>query len=212
MPPVKLSPASQTLLAQYRWPGNVRQLKSVAEQMSVLEEERLIEPAILHKYLPSDNPDNLPALGADHSSVEFMNEREKFYMALLQKLQLEVQSLKQDVERLQGGVHIQHTIAETSALPVLASQGTALFQDAPVVDTPVEDAPIVSRDTKSLLNTSDTITVDADYEEDLSIPNATDALVRKALKRYENKKDAADALGISERTLYRKIKELQLEE
>ena len=212
MPPVKLSPASQKLLAQYRWPGNVRQLKSVAEQMSVLEEERLIEPAILHKYLPSDNPDNLPALGADHSSVEFMNEREKFYMALLQKLQLEVQSLKQDVERLQGGVHIQHTIAETSALPVLASQGTALFQDAPVVDTPVEDAPIVSRDTKSLLNTSDTITVDADYEEDLSIPNATDALVRKALKRYENKKDAADALGISERTLYRKIKELQLEE
>ena len=69
MPPVKLSPASQKLLAQYRWPGNVRQLKSVAEQMSVLEEERLIEPAILHKYLPSDNPDNLPALGADHSSV-----------------------------------------------------------------------------------------------------------------------------------------------
>ena len=54
MPPVKLSPASQQLLAQYRWPGNVRQLKSVAEQMSVLEEERIIEPAILHKYLPAD--------------------------------------------------------------------------------------------------------------------------------------------------------------
>ena len=49
-------------------------------------------------------------------------------------------------------------------------------------------------------------------EEDLSIPNATDALVRKALKKYDNKKDAADALGISERTLYRKIKELELED
>jgi len=207
MPPVKLSQASQKLLAQYRWPGNVRQLKSVAEQMSVLEEERLIEPAILHKYLPADNPDNLPALGADHSSVEFMNEREKFYMALLQKLQLEVQSLKRDVERLQGGVNVQHTIAEGASLPVLAHQSATLFQDAPVMDAPemdsqVEDAPIET----------DTIAVDADYEEDLSIPNATDALVRKALKRYDNKKDAADALGISERTLYRKIKELHLEE
>jgi transcriptional regulator with PAS, ATPase and Fis domain len=76
------------------------------------------------------------------------------------------------------------------------------------------------RDTKSLLNTSDTLTVDADYvegeekqeNEDLSIPNATEKLIRKALKRYDNKKDAADSLGISERTLYRKIKELELED
>ena len=58
----------------------------------------------------------------------------------------------------------------------------------------------------------DSLAVDTEYEEDLSIPNATDNLVRKALKRYSNKKDAADALGISERTLYRKIKELGLEE
>ena len=215
MPPVRLSPASQKLLSQYRWPGNVRQLKSVAEQMSVLEEERLIEPAILHKYLPADNPDNLPAVGGDLSGVEFMNEREKFYMALLQKLQMEVQSLKQDVERLSGGAHLQHPISENSALPVLASQNT-LLPGAPVVEC---GEPIVQMDSKLHWTQEDTLAEEADYvdddvkeEEDLSIPNATDALVRKALKKFDNKKDAADALGISERTLYRKIKELHLED
>ena len=231
MPPVKLSPASQQLLAQYRWPGNVRQLKSVAEQMSVLEEDRIIEPAILHKYLPSDGPDNLPVVGGDHAGAEFMNEREKFYMALLQQLQLEVQSLKKDVERLQGGVPHQPALAEGSALPVVAQpQTSALFHNAGLIapeegaHLPVAASPVaehmVSRDTKSLLNTSDTLTVDADYiegeekpdVEDLSIPNATELLIRKALKKYDNKKDAADALGISERTLYRKIKELELED
>ena len=232
MPPVKLSPASQQLLAQYRWPGNVRQLKSVAEQMSVLEEDRIIEPAILHKYLPSDGPDNLPVVGGDLTGAEFMNEREKFYMALLQQLQLEVQSLKKDVERLQGGVPHQPVLAEGSALPVVAQpQGGALFHSTGLIASddvaahlPVSASPVTehlgSRDTKSLLNTSDTLTVDADYIEgeekqeieDLSIPNATEALIRKALKKYDNKQDAADALGISERTLYRKIKELELED
>lgn len=221
MPPVKLTPASQQLLSQYRWPGNVRQLKSVAEQMSVLEEERLIEPAILHKYLPVDGPENLPVLGGDHSGAEFMNEREKFYMALLQQLQHEVQSLRQDVERLQGGKALQHTIAEGSALPVVASPSPLLQStqvvasdesaDMAVINAAEVATSLVGRE-KSLLNTADTLTVDADYIEDLSIPNATDALIRKALKKFDNKKDAADALGISERTLYRKIKELHLEE
>ena len=231
MPPIKLSPASQQLLAQYRWPGNVRQLKSVAEQMSVLEEVRIIEPAILHKYLPADGPDNLPVVGGDLAGAEFLNEREKFYMALLQQLQLEVQSLKQDVERLQGGAVQQPVLSEGSSLPVVQqTSGGALFHNQgliapeesnhlPVAASPVADH-LGNRDTKSLLNTSDTLTVDADYIEgeekqeieDLSIPNATEALIRKALKRYDNKKDAADALGISERTLYRKIKELELED
>ena len=238
MPPVKLSPASQQLLSQYRWPGNVRQLKSVAEQMSVLEEERIIEPAILHKYLPSDGPDNLPVVGGEYASAEFVNEREKFYMALLQQLQLEVQNLKKDVERLQGGAAIQPVLAEGAALPVVAQpSGSTLFHNAGLIAPEMSGvtvsqegahlsvAPPVAehlggRDTKSLLNTSDTLTVDADFvegeekqeNEDLSIPNATEKLIRKALKRYDNKKDAADALGISERTLYRKIKELELED
>lgn len=207
MPPVKLSPASQQLIAQYRWPGNIRQLKSVAEQMSVLEEERIIEPRILQKYLPAYGPEHLPVVGGDHLQGEMFNEREKFYMAMLQQLQHEVQSLKKDVERLQGGSVQHQVLAEKSTLPVPAVQGSILPAPQMVENKVEEHMPV------------EEIAVDADYiegeerqEEDFSIPNATDALIRKALQRFPNKKDAADALQISERTLYRKIKELHLED
>ena len=207
MSPVKLSPASQQLIAQYRWPGNIRQLKSVAEQMSVLEEERVIEPRILQKYLPVDGPEHLPVVGGDHQQGEMFNEREKFYMAMLQQLQHEVQSLKKDVERLQGGSVQHQVLAEKSTLPVPAVHGSIL--PAPQIgENKIEEHMPVEE-----------ITVEADYiegeerqDEDFSIPNATDALIRRALQRFPNKKDAADALGISERTLYRKIKELHLED
>lgn len=219
MPPVKLSPASQQLLAQYRWPGNIRQLKSVAEQMSVLEEERFIEPRILQKYLPADGPENLPVVGGEGAGGDMFNEREKFYMALLQQLQHEVHNLRMDVERLKGGDTLQHhVLPENSALPVPAVQGGAFPETGIVEDKEVEEhLPVVE---KSLLNTSDgTVDVDADYiegdgmtEEDFSIPKATDDLIRRALKKFPNKKDAAEALEISERTLYRRIKELDLED
>lgn len=211
MPAVKLSPAAQQLLSQYRWPGNVRQLKSVAEQMSVLEEERLIEPAILQKYLPVDGPDSLPVVGGEYRGGDFVNEREKFYMALLQQLQHEVQSLKKDVERLQGGVHVG--IQEMDAIQTLPAVVQPVQSVPAVPAVPAINAAVSSVPAPSVLNGNDEgIAVDADYEEDLSIPNATDALIRRALKKYENKKDAADALEISERTLYRKIKELHLED
>ena len=208
MPPVKLSHGAQMLLSQYRWPGNVRQLKSVAEQMSVLEETRLIEPATLQKYLPADGPDALPVLGGEHYQGDMFSEREKLYMAMLQQLQMEVQTLRHDVERLQGGDLAKPVQEEMPSLPVVI----------PVVDAQVHAAvpaevPVVGRESKSKLNApEETLAIDAEYEEDLSIPNATEHLIRKALKKYSNKKDAAEALDISERTLYRKIKDLGLEE
>ena len=212
MPPIKLSPASQQLLVQYRWPGNIRQLKSVAEQMSVSEEGRIIEPNILHKYLPVDGPENLPVVGDSISGADFVNEREKIYMALLQKLQHEVQTLKQDVERLSGGQPLHHSVLpDTQALSVVSQQKPLLGN---VIEEDVQEHLPSIVETADVAETveADTIDVDADYVEDFSIPKATDALIRKALKRFDNKKDAADALEISERTLYRKIKELNLED
>lgn len=209
MPPVKLSPAAQAMLSQYRWPGNVRQLKSVAEQMSVLEEERLIQPAILQKYLPVDGPDSLPVVGGEQYQ-EMFSEREKIYMAMLQQLQMEVQSLRNDVERLSGGVLGKPLQEEIPALPAVIP----VVQPAMVAAVPAEEVSLhqVHTAEPSDVQDDDSLAIDTEYEEDLSIPNATDNLVRKALKRYSNKKEAADALGISERTLYRKIKELGLEE
>ena len=211
MPPVKLSPGAQAMLSQYRWPGNVRQLKSVAEQMSVLEEERLIQPATLQKYLPVDGPDALPVVGGEQFQ-EMFSEREKIYMAMLQQLQREVKALKSDVERLSGGGFAEPVQKEMPALPAVIPVGQHAVHAAVHAAVPAE-LPVIARENKSKLNEpEDALAVDTEYEEDLSIPNATDNLIRKALKRFSNKKDAADALGISERTLYRKIKELGLEE
>ena len=209
MPAVKLSKAAQMLLAQYRWPGNVRQLKSVAEQMSVLEEERLIEPATLQKYLPVDGPDSLPVVGGEQFNTEMFSEREKFYMAMLKQLQHEVTALKMDVERLQGGV-AGKSLEEMPSLPAVLP----MIQPSVADVSPVGHTAVVEVDHEHHVEESEAIDVDVDaeYEEDYSIPRATDNLIRKALKKYSNKKDAAEALEISERTLYRKIKELGLED
>ena len=209
MPAVKLSTAAQMLLAQYRWPGNVRQLKSVAEQMSVLEEERLIEPATLQKYLPVDGPDSLPVVGGEQFNTEMFSEREKFYMAMLQQLQHEVTALKMDVERLQGGV-AGKSLEEMTSLPAVLP----MIQPSVADVSPVGHTAVVEVDHEHHVEESEAIDVDVDaeYEEDFSIPRATDNLIRRALKKYSNKKDAAEALEISERTLYRKIKELGLED
>ena len=208
MPAVKLSQAAQMLLAQYRWPGNVRQLKSVAEQMSVLEEKRIIEPAILQKYLPVDGPDSLPVVGGEQFNAEMFSEREKFYMAMLQQLQHEVTALKMDVERLQGGA-VGKSMEEMPSLPAVLP----MIQPAVENVAPAEHA-VVEVEHEHQVEESEAIDVDVDteYVEDFSIPNATDNLIRRALKKYSNKKEAAEALEISERTLYRKIKELGLED
>ena len=208
MPAVKLSQAAQMLLAQYRWPGNVRQLKSVAEQMSVLEEKRIIEPAILQKYLPVDGPDSLPVVGGEQFNAEMFSEREKFYMAMLQQLQHEVTALKMDVERLQGGA-VGKSMEDMPSLPAVLP----MIQPAVENVAPAEHA-VVEVEHEHQVEESEAIDVDVDteYVEDFSIPNATDNLIRRALKKYSNKKEAAEALEISERTLYRKIKELGLED
>ena len=131
-------------------------------------------------------------------------------MAMLQQLQMEVQSLRSDVERLSGGVLGKPLQEEMPALPtVIPVVQPAIGAVVPAGEISAHE---VHADVVSNVQDDDAIAVDTDYEEDLSIPNATDNLVRKALRRYSNKKDAADALGISERTLYRKIKELGLEE
>ena len=215
MPPVKLSKGAQMLLAQYRWPGNVRQLKSVAEQMSVLEEDRLIEPAILQKYLPADGPDSLPVVGGEQYNAEMFSEREKFYMAMLQQLQHEVQSLKMDMERIKGGVHVAINNEEVAALPAVIPVHTVQSVQSvqPVSNVQQIPQPVQPVEPVHELPVEESEAIDVEeYEEDFSIPNATDNLIRKALKKYSNKKEAAEALEISERTLYRKIKELGLED
>ena len=129
-------------------------------------------------------------------------------MAMLQQLQHEVTALKMDVERLQGGA-VGKSMEEMPSLPAVLP----MIQPAVENVAPAEHA-VVEVEHEHQVEESEAIDVDVDteYVEDFSIPNATDNLIRRALKKYSNKKEAAEALEISERTLYRKIKELGLED
>lgn len=198
MPVVKLTRDAQIVLQQYRWPGNIRQLKNVAEQMSVLEKERLIDVDILQKYLPADNPDNLPVLNTGAGKNDFISDRDILYKMIFQ-LKQEVAHLKEIVEH-QEPRHIPSSIDAESVAP---SHGVSI--------TSVSDKPKVIHDTVYT-------TIDKDFEElpdikveQLSIPSVNADLIKKCLEKHNGRrKDAAAELGISERTLYRKIKELNL--
>jgi len=198
MPVVTLTEDASILLRKYRWPGNIRQLKNVAEQMSVLEKERLIDVDILQKYLPADNPDNLPVLNTGAGKNDFISDRDILYKMIFQ-LKQEVAHLKEIVEH-QEPRHIPSSIDAESVAP---SHGVSI--------TAVSDKPKVIHDTVYT-------TIDKDFEElpdikveQLSIPSVNADLIKKCLEKHNGRrKDAAAELGISERTLYRKIKELNL--
>ncbi len=206
MPAIKLTPQAQSMLEQYRWPGNVRQLKNVAEQMSVLERVRLIEPQILQKYLPADTPEHLPVINtAGHHQGDFISDRDIFYKILLQ-LRQEVEKLKEQVENTTGA----------SSSPIIHRDNERV---SPIIRREPDVAgPIIHRDTASGIP-EPIHAEDADYsyaeeikDTVLSIPDVNADLIRKCLEKHSGKrKAAAKELGISERTLYRKIKELKLD-
>ncbi len=202
MPVVKLTRDAQIMLQQYRWPGNIRQLKNVAEQMSVLERERNIDADILQKYLPMDNPDNLPAINTAASQSDFITDRDILYKMIFQ--------LKQEVAQLRE--QMDHIVeARQISSPVGVGVGVGVEADVQQVSRNL------NLEQEVILDTVYT-PVDKEFEdvqevkvEQLSIPSVNADLIRKCLEKHNGRrKEAAAELGISERTLYRKIKELNL--
>ncbi len=186
MPAIRLTPDARVLLESYRWPGNVRQLKNVAEQMSVLEQNRSISSDTLKKYLPTDGPNTLPVRKSDISSTggDGLTDRDIIFKILFQ-LRREVDELK---AASKGSPQPQGTINKE-------------FQDS-ITDTSSEYVvpPIEQEE-------------EPHQETNLSIQDVNAELIKKALSKHEGKrKAAAEELGISERTLYRKIKELNIDE
>lgn len=193
-----LSPDAVVLLKSYRWPGNIRQLKNVAETVCALEAERIasrheITADILAAYIPKDEMNMLP-VKSTHADEERMNpgEREAIIRMIYQ--------LRQEVEYLKEAV---------------AKMGTAPHM-APAIQEHNEFAGESSIDEQDLRNTvidvTDRRSEEPDDQEsgDLSLEKANADLIRRALDRYKgNRKMAAADLGISERTLYRKLKEIE---
>ena len=184
MPAVRLEPDARTLLEAYRWPGNIRQLKNVAEQISVLESNRQISAEVLGKYLPADDPNSLPVRNCDSGTAGNIQDRDIIFKMLFQ-LREEVDELRAIIGKPDSNVP---EIPQVHALPVKLSD----MPDFSIV-VPSADVDPVKEETP------------------LTIHDMNDDMIRRALEKHEGRRKAAAAeLGISERTLYRKIKELKI--
>jgi transcriptional regulator with PAS, ATPase and Fis domain len=207
-PPILLDEEAQQLLVNYSWPGNVRQLKNIAEQLAVLERDRLITAPILLNYIPVEATGrNLP-MRLENQPKEDFSERDILYKVLFD-MKRDMNELKKLVADIieHGGVTSNYA-GNTQTL-------NQLYRDIELPNGGSPDAqftlqhPVINNG-----NGGDTfnITHDAEeVEESLSLIDKESDLIRKALKKHKGKRKlAANELGISERTLYRKIKELDL--
>ena len=211
MPPIRLTPEAQKMLVSYAWPGNVRQLKNIAENMSVTSEEREITPEILSLYLPAENTSqgHVVALASKEETHSFEKEREFIYQMIFD-LRREVAELK----RMVGEKHLP-MVGRDADSPTSSSRGLAIYQPQPALGRPMEktDSSLI-QDAEEV--TDNDIAPKETDEEDVVVDGSLEEMERKSIKSVLNKNNgnrrlAAKQLGISERTLYRKIKEYGLE-
>ncbi len=188
IPAVQLTPEALTMLENYRWDGNIRQLKNVTEQISIIETERVITPEILMNYLPTQTA--LPVIIKDDSKADTISERDILYKVLFD-MKKDITELRKTVDELTSG-----------QIPMAAP---ATQQHI----TPIKATTVIDYD-----NTQD---AEVEYlqekqtSDNLSLQDKENEVIIKALRKYNGKrKDAAKELGISERTLYRKIKEYDI--
>ena len=205
MPTIRLDENAQRILNMYRWNGNIRQLRNVAEQLSVLEEEREVSGQLLQSYLPEFNS-TLPALvGKGKSADDFSNEREILYKILFD-MKKDLNDLKKITNHLNSEDY-KSDIKEKD-FNSLESLHEKLIRE--------KDTEIIEiKEKESIFNSKEDkyhFAEEIKEEETLSIHDKELELIKKALERNNGKrKAAAIELGISERTLYRKIKQHDIE-
>lgn len=209
MPTIRLTENAVHTLLAYRWPGNIRQLKNITEQISVIEQERTISKEILLKYLPFEDANNLPAVIDESARSGGMDAAEKEMLyKLLFEMRNDITKLQQVVVELMEGDH-EFTSSEKNAI-------IQKFQTHDATGTGVV-APLsrpdftYSQPPKEDYYYHDPIEEHIEVEESLSLEEREKELIIKALEKHNGKrKYAAKELGISERTLYRKIKEYDI--
>jgi DNA-binding NtrC family response regulator len=203
---IQLDDEAKNLLINYPWPGNVRELKNIAEQMSVLSQEKLITAKDLNKFLQPYSNNRLPAVTHQHGATQdFGNEREILYK-LFFDMKKDVTELKRMfLEMLQNPGMVAKDHEFINGLKELKSTDGVQPYLVPQVQQPQQVMQPV------LMNND--IHEHEEVEESLNIMDKEKELIIKALKKHKSKrKDAAMDLGISERTLYRKLKEYDIDE
>jgi transcriptional regulator with PAS, ATPase and Fis domain len=200
MPAVRLTPDAQHMLEQYAWPGNIRQLKNVSEQISVIEKNRDVTASMLAPYLPHAQVTSLPTLVKSESSASDMSEREILYKVLFD-LRRDLNDVKKLVLELMQDGHASNP----EQVQVLAR----ILRD--VQGTTVDGAGGVTSGGFPAAHGFVPVQPTIEVEESLSLDEREKALIIKALEKNRGKrKYAAKELGISERTLYRKIHEYNI--
>ncbi|MCD6367047.1 MAG: sigma-54-dependent Fis family transcriptional regulator, partial [Bacteroidales bacterium] len=196
MPPIRLSDDAIHVLGNYRWPGNVRQLKNITEQISIIEENRTIDGEVLKKYLPEYFESKLPAIykGGINEKI-FSTERELLYKILF--------DMKKDIDEMKKTVS---NLSKGNYSPPKSDEDDFFNLDKKVEIAVPDKKSHFTVETAGVEDTTEYV------EESLSIADKEKELIIKALEKYNGKrKYAAQDLGISERTLYRKLKEYEIE-
>jgi transcriptional regulator with PAS, ATPase and Fis domain len=202
MPAILLEDRAVQLLVNYRWPGNVRQLKNITEQISIIEKEREISAEVLKNYLPRDNFNQLPALFLKTEESSFSNEREILYKVLFD-MKRDMTDLKKLVLDLMDDKEPVVTSDNARIFRNLYDSESNSFMPKEPVSKHIHIEPI---EKESIQDTEEFV------EESLSLSDKEIELIKKALEKHKGKrKYAAQELGISERTLYRKIKEYDID-
>lgn len=210
MPAVKLTPEAEQALVNYYWPGNIRQLKNITEQISIIEKEREINLEGILQYLPNYSSNKLPALttvGTHNATASSeMSERDLLYKVLFD-MKKDLNDLKKVVHGIiqNGGTPIGNITSDDShSINQLYNEDV----DLPVITNDIKvHSPVIVKD--SGVGYHQPIVV----EESLSLQDKEIDMIKKALKKHKGKrKYAAQELGISERTLYRKINEYNIQE
>ena len=214
MPTLRLDDEAKQILASFPWPGNIRQLKNITEQISIIEQDRNITGITLRGYLPHFNEHPLPAIYNKTNERTFSSEREILYQVLfdmkkdmtdLKKLVLDLMENGEQSTQIQNdNARIIRKLYHDGDVELeVPSEKT--IKTPPIVGTPI--TPVVTIPHHDLIQDTEEF-----VEESLSLEEKEKELITKALNKYNGKRKlAANELGISERTLYRKIKEYDID-
>jgi transcriptional regulator with PAS, ATPase and Fis domain len=200
MPAVTLTPDAVEMLTAFAWPGNVRQLKNISEQLSILERNKNINGDVLRSYLPDEGARTLPIVAGTSAGSEF-TERDLLYKVLFD-MRKDIVDLKKLVLEMIASGGVTGAFTESHAQFI-----DKLYQEV----TPGAQIPQPTISIQPVNNTSPVTRHDEIIDENLSLEEREKETIKKAIEKHRGRrKHAARELGISERTLYRKIKEYDL--